>query len=200
MYSEYTITQDLDDAKAMADHLKDYLLDDKLYGNVGGRFSNMPSLTIGALLMRLQRLDALSDRLTDRQKQELQETVQQFEHVRSEWTVRYEERMLREINSRLDAMRQFFEECEDNPRACAGIYRPEALRRTIIESLLIEMEARNIQQDSDLDRKLRGTDGRLRGVVHKTEFIWHPMLQEAYPADRYWWLYGEPVMPEENAR
>lgn len=136
----YALDRDLREAEAMAQGLLSYLQQDRLYGSVGsgGLFGggSMPSLTIGALLMRLRRLQALSDSLTDAQREQLRRVVAAHDFVRKEWTLRYTDRLLQEATSRLKAMDVFFEECEDNPRTCARNYMPETLRRTIVRQHL----------------------------------------------------------------
>ena len=57
--TNYDRSKDLNEARKMADSLEPYVLGDQVYGSVGGGFftgGNMPSLTIGALLMRVRRL------------------------------------------------------------------------------------------------------------------------------------------------
>ncbi|MEL6526404.1 MAG: hypothetical protein AAFQ07_11920, partial [Chloroflexota bacterium] len=72
MSASYDINKDLKEAKAMADGLADYLRGDVLYGSTqGGFFSRMPSLTVGALLMRLRRLDALRTNMMDSDRRTL---------------------------------------------------------------------------------------------------------------------------------
>jgi len=56
--TSFTIGRDLDEALAMAKALVPYVYEETLYKNIGGgSFSGgaLPSLTIGALLLRLRR-------------------------------------------------------------------------------------------------------------------------------------------------
>jgi hypothetical protein len=89
----YSVEQDLKEAQAMADGLDRYVTEEQLYSTVGsGGFfggGKMPSLTIGALLMRIRRLHALSDRLNDEQKQQLQAITDQNAKVHKEWRLHY---------------------------------------------------------------------------------------------------------------
>lgn len=193
MSNQYSTSQDIKEAAAMAEGLEDYVRGSELYGQTGGGFftSTMPSLTVGALVMRLRRLHTLRDTLDTHQQAQLDTLQTQFDHVQQAWNVHFTGKILREATSRLDAMKPFFGECQHNPKSCDGIYAPELLRRTIIEELLPLLEANQIDT-SGLITKLRATDVKLRGVVRPSAFNWAAPLQAVYPSDRYWWLYQRP--------
>ncbi len=191
--ANYSIDRDLAEAKSMADHLIPYVYGDQLYGSIGGMFSSgaTPSLTIGALLMRLHRLRALEAKLTAEQKAKLTEIEARNEAVRSEWSVHYNEKMISEANSRLHMIETFFAECEEDPRSCYSNYQPEAMRRTIVQDIDNELHRLNLP-DAHLAMVLRRIDGQLHRFAAKSDFIWAAELQPAYPPDKYWWLYACP--------
>jgi len=192
MSSNYKIKTDLKEAEAMADSLAEYVRGDELYGNAGGGFfSAMPGLTVGALLMRLRRLNALSNSLNGSQQSKLDTIVQRWEKSRDDWRLHYEQKILREIESRLDSMKTFFRECADSQQSCHNNYRPELLKRTIVEELLHEMNELNISND-DVRSKVDATDGQLRSYLRADEFQWSDELQSVYPENEYWWLYQKP--------
>jgi hypothetical protein len=195
MADRYSIDQDLREAKAMTESLTRYVQGDQLYGTVGGGgfFSGgrMPSMTVGALIMRLRRLRALQDTMTEEQRQQFAEIEQQHEAVRKEWRYHYEQKMIWEANSRLDAMKTFFEECSSDPKLCARVYGPEVLRRTTVEEILIAMKELNIE-DEELTKKARGTDSRLRRFTQPSSFVWAKEMQPAYPQSEFWWMYSRP--------
>lgn len=198
MSTHYKIDQDLREAQTMAEQLEDYVRGNELYGNAGGGFfSKMPSLTVGALLMRLRRLDALRDTLNSKQSEQLDNAQRQHDQVREAWQLHYREKMLQEAQSRLDAMRTFFEECARNPKSCYGIYKPEMSRRTIVQEILREMAAQNIRNTEIIERQM-GVDGQLRGVVVAAGFQWDETLQAVYPADEFWWLYYAPAQQDDR--
>jgi len=197
MSSTYKLEQDLKEAKAMVDALADYVRGDALYGTAnGGFFSSMPSLTVGALVMRLRRLDAMRDQLQDRQRKTLDAAVDTYHNVVQEWRHHYEQKILREIESRIDAMRGFFKECAESERQCASVYRPEQLRRTIVQELLREAETQNLTISKTLQSKVRDADKSLRGYFRPAEFEWADSLESVYPQDEFWWLYQRPPVPE----
>lgn len=193
----YDPNRDLEEARAMVEALQEYLIGDQLYGTLGsGWFGgrNQPSLTVGALLLRLRRLHALENLLTDAQRRELAQISAQHEGIRAEWRQHYVDKLLLEGNSRLKAMSTFFEECTDDPRLCPNIYLPEALRRTIVQEVLAELGALHAESE-DLAREARGVDSRLRRFTAPSPFVWASGLEPAYPEREFWWLYAKPPIP-----
>jgi hypothetical protein len=197
----YSLEQDLKEAQAMVDTLDTYVRGSELYGRVGGGgfFSGgrMPSLTVGALLMRLRRLNVFKNGMSPSQQHLLEEIESRHQAVAREWQMHYNEKMVREAHSRLDAMSRFFDECNDNPRACAGNYGPEALRRTIAQEIARATEGTVVDTDG-LDKKLRRVDSKLRQFAQPAEFLWDPALQPAYPRETYWWLWSKPQLPDKK--
>ncbi len=198
MSTQYSLQKDLDEALKMARALEDYIRAEQLYGSVGGGLfggGSEPSLTIGALIMRLRRLGLLRAHLSPAEQDKLAQAQALYQTVRTEWALRYEQKLLKEANSRLDAMRTFFRECQDSPRLCANIYKPEALRRTIVQEILDVMAAESIDS-AELDDKVTLTDGQLRAHFQPGDFLWDAVLRDTYPRDPFWWLWGEPPRPE----
>lgn len=197
MSAQYKLDRDLKEAETMAGALEEYVRGSELYGNAsGGIFANMPSLTVGALLMRLRRLDAMRGQLTPKQTETLNFALRKQQSVQSEWRVHYEEKLVHEANSRLDAMRGFFRECAESNRLCASVYNPEVLRRTIVQEVLRALAVFNIE-DETLTEKQRNTDSTLRGFVKPWRFLWDEVLLPVYPKDEFWWLYNKPPHPDD---
>ncbi len=193
MSTQYQLETDVKEALTMAKGLEDYVRGQELYGNSGGGFfSKMPALTVGALAMRLRRLEVLSSDLTAEQRQQARQAQTLYDDVAKEWRVHFEEKVLREINSRVDAMRQFFQEAKQNAKSASGNYLPEVLRRTIIQELLIVVDTLGIEGDN-LRPKVKVSDTALRTYsTQPSDFIWNPLLQQVYSPQVYWWLYHRP--------
>lgn len=189
----YNIDRDLDEAKALADHLIPYVYENELYGSIGGMFGSgtMPRLTIGALLERLHRLHALEGQMSDAQKAQLSQIEQQKEKARSEWTIHYNDKLVQEAHSRLKMIERYFGDCEEDPRTCAPNYIPEANRRTIVENIVQEL-AHTGGSAAEVQSAAQKVDMRLRRYAEPSEFIWASVLQTAYPQAEYWWLYAKP--------
>lgn len=198
MSSNYNLRTDLREAAAMVKSFESYLRGDELYGTTGGSFfNNMPRTTVGALVMRLRRLDLLRSHMRDSQSKELDRIVDQFHVVRTEWQHHYEQKMSQEVESRIDAMRHFFAECRESVSACSQAYRTEVLRRTTVQEVLVEMDSLNVTEQEALTL-VRQADTSLRRFTEPTEFLWSDMLKPIYPESEYWWLYQAP--PVEDVR
>lgn len=191
MSTRYKFDTDLNEAMKMAEVLDDYVRSDQLYGYAGALFSNMPSMTIGALVLRLRRLDILRDQLKDHQSKKLDKTVDRFMQVRTDWAYHYSEKMQKEAHSRIDSMKTFFYECQENIGNCIAIYKPEMMRRTIVQELVREMQDLDIK-DVDLIVKMSEIDDRLRKVTEASDFQWAEILKPAYDREEFWWLYNSP--------
>ncbi len=191
--ANYSIDTDLREAKALADHLVPYVYGDQVYGSIGGMFGSgqMPSLTIGALLMRLRRLHALEGQLSADQQAQLAAIDAENEAVRREWSVHYNEKLLQEANSRLKMMDRYFSDCTEDPRSCVNNYGPEALRRTIVEAIKLALHNSG-SASADLDRTIGKVDNQLRRFTKPSDFVWANALEAAYPQSEYWWLYARP--------
>lgn len=194
MTEHYSIDQDLREAEDMTKGLENYLKGDTLYANISTGFFSlgaMPTLTVGALLMRLRRLGVLRMQLTDKQRERLHQINRQHESIRDEFPAHYEKKMLWEANSRLDSIRQYFNDAA-TPDGAASNYPPEQLRRTIIQELLHAMQELRIHS-AELDSKVNQIDSRLNGIAaERTGFLWDAQLEPAYPQKDYWWLYRKP--------
>lgn len=191
MSTRYKFDTDLNQAMKMAELLDDYVRSEQLYGYAGALFSNMPSMTIGALVLRLRRLDMLRDQLKDHQSKNLDKAIDLFMLVRTNWSYHYTAKMQKEAHSRIDTMKAFFYECQDNIRNCIAVYKPEIMRRTIVQELVREMQDLDIK-DIDLLVKMSETDTRLRKVTEASDFQWAEILKPVYDSKEFWWLYHSP--------
>lgn len=199
MSSLYRLDTDVNEAHAMAQALEDYVRGKELYGSVGGGFfSQTPSLTVGALVMRLRRLEALRAFLLPNQQKQLDDALSMHTTTQETWRVHYTEKASREALSRLDAMRTFFRECADNPRTCPNIYKPEASRRTIVQELIRLHHDLNEALPDGFGDKQRGTDNQLRAILKPADFLWSQDLASVYPRQEFWWLYGAPPAANDD--
>lgn len=184
--SDYNIKRNLNALTAMASNLVPYLYEDELFGHLGG---NLPKLTIGGLLMRVHQLRQLEPQLSAKQQQELHDAVMNWESERSEWMTHYEQKILRELESRLGALRWYLDDCAKDPGACNNGWLNEAEKRTMIEHLVTEAAEFDILTD-ELQGQLAGIDSNIRQFHKAGDFIWPAQLQDVYPQSTYWWLYG----------
>lgn len=197
--TNYTLASDLSEARKMADSLEDYIQTEPIYATVGGGFftgGTMPAMTTGALLLRVQRLRAQADQMTNSQRQQLEGIEAEIARIHKTWTKHFNDKVERETRSRVRSLSQYFEDLRDDPRAAANAWLPEALRRTIVYVLDQTMQEYGIER-GDLPQRISGIDAGLRRHTEKAPFVWSNELQAVYPDTPYWWLYVRPPQPKK---
>lgn len=192
--NQFSIDQDLREAREMADVLEPYLQQNELYLKISG---NLPNMTVGSLLMRLHRLAVLDSQMSDKQRKTLQDIQTRHVKLRSEWSMHYGQKLVREANSRLDNLQAYLGECGEDEALCASAYPTEALRRTIIQSILAELDT-VAQPSAEIDSRVKQVDSQLRQYNKPSDFVWPHGLEAAYPPAQFWWLYSRPPVPENN--
>ncbi|MCE2473051.1 MAG: hypothetical protein J4G18_14405 [Anaerolineae bacterium] len=194
MSAKYELERDLSQLERMTENLPDYLLGDALYMPVGGFFraSTMPQLSLGALLLRRRRLTQLRSSLKRAQASRLDAALRQHDQAQAEWTLHYEKKLKQEAPSRLKVMRAFFADCSESPRDCAPAYPVEALRRSLVQEILLAMDEFGYDK-GELSAPVQQTDAALRRILHAGDFIWSERLAAVYPREAFWWLYGSPA-------
>lgn len=194
MSARYSHSRDLDELERMVERLGDYLLANDMYLSIGGGFfrgSRSPQMTIGALLLRRRRLTHLRAKLKRADGIRLDAALAEHDDLQREWTLHYEQKLQREVPSRLKVMAGFFRECSENPRDCAGAYPIEALRRTIVGEILLALDEFGYEK-REVAAAVGRADQALRRILKADDFIWSPLLEPAYPREIFWWLYGSP--------
>ena len=194
MSTKFDLERDLTQLERMTENLTDYLLGAALYMPVGGYFraSTMPQLTLGALLLRRRRLLELRSSLKRSQAARLDAALRLHDTAQADWTVHYEKKLKQEAPARLKLMRAFFADCRESPRDCAAAYPVEALRRTLVQEILLATDEFGYD-GGELAAPVQQTDLALRRFLHAGDFIWSPRLEPVYPRDGFWWLYGSPA-------
>jgi len=112
----YDLDRDLRVLAAMASSLTPYLYEDEVYGQLGG---SLPKLTLGGLLMRLYRLSHLENLLDAHQQDTVRDARLNFEAAKAEWTAHYEQKLVRELQSRMEALDYFVRECVEDASTSA---------------------------------------------------------------------------------
>jgi hypothetical protein len=168
--------------------LEGYLLSREIYWPVGASAPAggppYPRLTLGNLLLSRARLGARP--LSPAQTTQLERLDRQLEEKRSQWRAAWGHKAQLEFHHRLNLWRDFLEEYRQNASGNADRYAYESRRRVLLEFL--ESEAGSIPAaEKEL---LSGLDLLLKGVFVPGPFIWEPELQDAFPAGKYWYLYG----------
>lgn len=184
------LSDDLRILEEMAAKMGDYLNSENLFWQA--HKEGVPEPTIGQILLRQRRLQALSHTLLDSEQQRrLAAATQQFDQAVAGKQVSFKEKAQQEFKTRLrlwsEALKEFLE--DDSPSM--AYYRTEVENRVILELLLEALKAQSVGLEPDLVEQLASLDRRLRQRWETGAFIWLAEWQPAYPRSQYWWLYGE---------
>ncbi len=193
--AKYSLKRDLEELAQMSGRLREYLLGDALYMPVGGGFlrgGGAPQLTIGAILLRRRRITLLRAALEAAGQAKLDAVIAQLDDAQREWTLHYEKKLRQEAGSRLTLLHGFIRDCGERPCDCAAAYPVEAMRRSIMQEILLALDEFAYDQ-SDILPKLEHCDAGLRVLLKRCDFIWSAELQPVYPRATFWWLYGKPA-------
>ncbi len=192
------LERDLQIVEASAADLKAHLLGETIYWTLNSQPTTtflLPKGTLGGLLLRLHRLNALRHRLDSGRQERLQEAASQAEQALAAWRTQAEEKARREARARLRAWATYLEECEADPVRHQHEYPTQAEGRTALAFLLDFTKAVR----EDISTPLEHADGLLRRIAAPAAFIWAPEMQAAYPPETFWWLYVHPTpRPQEE--
>jgi hypothetical protein len=187
------LERDLLIVEASAADLKDNLLEDSIYWTLRApRHSHqiLPKGTLGGLLMRLHRLDALKDNLTPDQRERLHAAAATVREGLRTWAAQAEEMALREIKARLDSWTAYLQEAESDPDSYIAEYPTQAQGRVALDFLL---EYAGDAVSGEIQGYVVTADNLLRSISVSSPFVWDETLIPAYPERRFWWLYVQPV-------
>lgn len=183
------VDRDLAFIREMADDIKDYLLGNELYEQLISRDYMLPLGTLGGLFLRMHRLRALPDQMTDEQRIAFKTAAGHINVELDRWAVQAMEKVQREITARLRNWHAFLMELEQHPERHTSEYPTQAEGRTILD-LLVEYAGDQAPPETEAD--LRFADVKLRDNTQPGEFVWGDEMQPAFPRQRFWWLYVQP--------
>jgi hypothetical protein len=190
----HLITRDVALCEAMADEIDAYLRSKELFWEPNRRRpggEGLPKLTIGGLLLAMRRLETLRERLDPDQAAALARARREYADQKQSWRLRYQNKLARDLRSRLDAWAWYLDDCERQGESAIVHYPRQAETRVKIDLLLDE--AREVGLDVDDSRLRRAAlDQRLRAVFATGAFCWLEPLAAGFPRERFWYLYGAP--------
>lgn len=189
------LRKDLDTLERMSEALSDYLRIETLFGPLG---PNMPKMTVGGYLIREHRLQALRTNLEPNDRERLARAVDRFQQVMTEWTVRAEEKVYREVNSRLKQWEEIIRDLRKAPKENWTYYGTSVEVRVMLNELLEMLAHPPFQFDDTYIERLDKLDGAFRPMWRPKGdlFVWDDEYKAAYPVRTFWYLYGEPLRRE----
>jgi len=177
-------------ASAMLEEMEDYLLSNEVFWPLKrsvGRAA--PRLTLGALLLTLDQLEAMRSDMSPAQDASFEKLIMQMDLVCGKHAVALERKAGREAGSRLNLWRGFVNDLEESPSR-AGSYAYEVRHRVML-TRLVELGPESADLHTALE-SAGAVDQRLRLLFTGDAFVWDSRLQGTYPPDEYWHLYGHP--------
>ncbi len=157
--------------------LKDYLLSDELLWPITARSQELPRLTIGGVLLARARLTASGE--------QIESLVQELDVIRSKWRVAWETKAGREIGMRSRLWSNYLEDYRRDPYRYASTYRHEIRTRVMIHFLTEELP--DVPPEGKLIDSL---DVMLKKFFVPGDFIWDTEIQNGFPSEAFWFLYG----------
>lgn len=178
---------DLGYLETAADLLESYLLSKEIYWKMIASSPpgepGYPSLTLGALLLALKRIQSrpLSSS-QDMRKSKVENKIHQHQvKWRSAWGNKAHE----EHRSRLDLWGNYLEDFRLDPEGNFDRFRYEVSRRVMLD--LLAREADEIP-DTQV-QMLAGLDRVLEGLMVPGDFVWDESLEAGFSAEDYPYLY-----------
>lgn len=182
------LQRDLEVLEAMAKEMDQYLRSDVLFWPMSG--GDLPRLTLGGYLVREHRLLQLRDMLDKDEQDRLHKAIGTYRAALDEKVVRFEDRAHEELEARL---RQWNEYLREATRGSSIAYYETAVEtRAMIEALLNQLRVSPYQLQEEVPQRLAMLDRQLRQKWQPGEFVWPQEWKQAYPQEKYWWLYGHP--------
>lgn len=185
-----TLADDLEILEQMTAGMRDYLSSGSIYGKKIDR--DLMTLTLGGYWLRRHRLEALRDRLHAGQQTRLTAALEKFDLLRRVHAADIAGKAQQELSARLREWEQALAELFDG-RPSLAIYRNDVEKRAMIEALFAELNHEGTLLKPELPSRRDRLDQRLRGHWQTGAFLWPAEYAAAYPPERFWWLYGEPV-------
>ncbi len=186
----------LQEAEAMVGALEEYLLGDKMFKQLIVHTSDgdrLPEMTLGGLLERVRHLDRFKERLASDEKERLDAVQERIEDARFRHKDRYAHWVEREFKGYLDSWHWYMDDVLDGDSGALDRYPQEVRIRDRLDLLIQEAGKVGVSLPTE---KLEEEDKRLRSVWQKGKFLWIDDLRPFYPPERYWWLYGRPVVED----
>ncbi len=183
------LERELKIAELIAAELKPYLLGEGVYWELSQRGplrQPFPKGTLGGLLFRLHLLEAAARTLSPDQWERYRALHDRAADLIQHWRVQAEQKAVKEIASRLRTWSAFVEDASDDPARHRTEYPSQVENRVILEFLL---QIAGLPVGEAAQAGLASADRQLASITMQGSFVWDAGLQDAFPAERFPWLY-----------
>lgn len=171
------------------EELKKYLFSDELFfpvmGSPPGRHTSFLKLTLGNLLLSMQRLSAyeVSGRFSPGEESHYQKLKRKLENLQFKWQSSWQKKADQEYPSRFTQWSHILNDLVNDLDKNAPFYHSEVRTRALLTLLSPYTE-----EDERYD--LTPLDNILRNILIPGEFIWGEELAPGFPEEDFWFLYG----------
>jgi hypothetical protein len=143
------------------------------------------------LLLAMRRLATLHDHLDPGQAATLTRAERELDLQKSQWRSRYQDKLARELRSRLDAWAWYLDDCRAQGESAIVHYPRQVETRAKADLLLDEAGKVGLDVEESHQRQV-ALDERLGAFFVVGEFCWLDELAPGFPPDRFWYLWGWP--------
>lgn len=184
------LRRDLTILEKMLEILPEYLQSEETHWEM--RQPDMPKMTIGGCLMRLNRLDILQDRLEANDRTRVGRAHQTLAAALDDHVVLFEERTHQELHARLSEWVAYLRDLSRHMVSDGEHYADIVDVRVVISAMIDKMRTPPYQLQQQVIDEINSLDQNLRNRWRAGEFVWPNVWQPAYPLEQYWYLYGAP--------
>jgi hypothetical protein len=182
-----SVEYDLGYLETAAELLEKYLLSKEIYWKMNASSPpgerRYPSLTLGGLLLVLERLQARQlNSIQDERKIMVENKIHP---IRMKWRTAWGGKAREEYRSRINLWRNYLEEFRQDPKGNFDRYQYEVSRREMLN--LLSQEADDIPAAQK--QMLAGLDRILEGLMVPGDFIWDESLTAGFPPEEHPYLY-----------
>jgi len=170
--TKFNVTSEISFLQAGLGQLKDYLLSNEIFWNVGGS----QQLTLGNLLLAKEFLEGAGELPAADAKQ--------LAALKKEWRSAWEKKAEKEFASRLRQWANFLGELGEQREPSTAYYATEARLRALLELLAGETPG--------LRGQLAAPDSQLKALTESGDFVWGDESKAAFPKGKYWFLWVKP--------
>ena len=194
----YTPDSDLQFVEASGPELEAYLLSPTVYWPLAQHkgLSTLPRLTLGGLLLALQRLSAVEEALAAPESVRLTRARTRIETERLRWRSGVAAKIALEVRADLNLWRAYMEDLGESPARQADLYPGEVRHRAMLQLLATAPETASFPEPAR--RELEALDARLRAMFKAGPFVWAKQLAPAFSVREFWFLYGQPTEKDER--
>lgn len=180
-----TIDRDLAYLRLAVPDLEDFVLSNDLFWPLPGGAASLTSpgmnqLSLGGVLLCRARVAGLN-------QGQVGDLFRRLEAVRERWRSNWEKKATREFRSRVELWEKALEELLDPAKGAFSAYPSQVQLRAMLELLGREFDA-SAMPEAEVLREL---DRRLKAGTQDGPFVWESPLQDAFPAEIFWFLYRQ---------